>query len=947
MKSRILNVSPRAYIRDLDSKNVLPPIIRTGYQNELGVVNTPFDDNNTLIFTSSYVLAPYMVLSSSANFLTGDIYLNASLKDKAAYIYAPVKSSKLPAFQENSNPAGYTLGEENIGFPASIVQGFDSPERDKIAVTIDLTPSTEKKITRVSRADSIAAGASGEFYDTTQTGFVYFNFNSRTWDNIGETDPVTGDDLNYTSIFTSSNGLITNNNLTMLAQFCSTPGVAQTQNALGLGGKPLSTQALYTRAYNRIGEPTSIFEAPYAPKYHAKQTQSIKLSNFIKHPIVADRFTVELPVTARRIQNSSSIRTVDAGFARDIDNYVVFLYLQNRSNVTFDSVHDVSSSHRSLIGKQSFCFYNKPTFNLGVADEIIHPNGFSGSFTMPATVAKNAGERQISTIDANIRMTFRPQTFNQYHGGQSRYGAYNTATSTNDCVMLRHFWRGGQIASGTSTSFQRFSATVGYNTLNRMERYRASQGDIDPDLVSNEPSTRALRTSFWTSNLSASLDTFWLPSVQIASIITNDVDTPVILFPEDELVIGIDAGVHPFINDQEANSPAPDSLLTGQDTSHADVTGSMLTIRQEPAKLIIYGTEMLGGRERLPVLNQHLGSAAVSEDIHYDNAIVDQVDISPRIVFSGSYFDNIIRRGSSYGIGSVVGSYTTFYSDWDLYSGYSGTKWLGSFQRNLHLSDPNTVFYDTLMPDPRSIVAGIASASFPLSGVFKGPGGDGVYGTNTILIAQDPQRDFAFLNLRQSSSLDPVFLRRSFTYETSTAQQKRTSYVNVVLGIPAIAPNTPNYQGTSGNYLLYYNSLHPIVGTFGSGVKEKNYKGAASLRYGLLNPRQKGTTYIFRRDRYGQLRDMLEQSRDTKAQYTINGKPSIISPITAIFVSASSDTPADPLRTQCSNVSAECTSSVPYMDAVVRNRGTSPPAAVLRIGPNNLLFGVTGSFSMQ
>jgi hypothetical protein len=97
------------------------------------------------------------------------------------------------------------------------------------------------------------------------------------------------------------------------------------------------------------------------------------------------------------------------------------------------------------------------------------------------------------------------------------------------------------------------------------------------------------------------------------------------------------------------------------------------------------------------------------------------------------------------------------------------------------------------------------------------------------------------------------------------------------------------------------------------------------------------------------MRDMLEQPRDGKLVFTNKGKENITQAVVvATFVSSSSDIVTDAIYTQCSNLSSECTSSVPFIDDnQTHNRGNDVPAFLPIFGANNLLFGVTGSFGAQ
>lgn len=86
-------------------------------------------------------------------------------------------------------------------------------------------------------------------------------------------------------------------------------------------------------------------------------------------------------------------------------------------------------------------------------------------------------------------------------------------------------------------------------------------------------------------------------------------------------------------------------------------------------------------------------------------------------------------------------------------------------------------------------------------------------------------------------------------------------------------------------------------------------------RYGMLSAFPMYTMTIFRRSRYGQFRDMLEQRLDGKF-YDQGVKES---PVQVKFYDARGKF-TDPLRTLSSNLSLEATSSVPYVDEVSRNR---------------------------
>ena len=98
-------------------------------------------------------------------------------------------------------------------------------------------------------------------------------------------------------------------------------------------------------------------------------------------------------------------------------------------------------------------------------------------------------------------------------------------------------------------------------------------------------------------------------------------------------------------------------------------------------------------------------------------------------------------------------------------------------------------------------------------------------------------------------------------------------------------------------------------------------------KYGIQNGFAENTNSVFRRDRFGQFRDMLEQRTDgkfykktdsvTRAYFGTNTNDS---PIQVRFVDSEGNI-VEPHTTNCSNLHFEATSSLPYFDdGILRNR---------------------------
>jgi hypothetical protein len=108
---------------------------------------------------------------------------------------------------------------------------------------------------------------------------------------------------------------------------------------------------------------------------------------------------------------------------------------------------------------------------------------------------------------------------------------------------------------------------------------------------------------------------------------------------------------------------------------------------------------------------------------------------------------------------------------------------------------------------------------------------------------------------------------------------------------------------------------------------------ARGHRYGILSTRPLVSSAVFRHDKYGQFRDMLEQRLDSRfwSSQDVRGntKEASVSDaiVTAYFVDqADGITLVSPSATDSSNLSLYATSSIPYIDGVSRNAPTGSTA---------------------
>jgi hypothetical protein len=116
-------------------------------------------------------------------------------------------------------------------------------------------------------------------------------------------------------------------------------------------------------------------------------------------------------------------------------------------------------------------------------------------------------------------------------------------------------------------------------------------------------------------------------------------DSLYLLFPEDELVFGIDAGFYPTLVNDASLGVVSDLPEGYEDVVNNNTNGSLI-IPPGTARVILYGSLIRNGRELLPTLNQNLTSNSVHEAIH--EIITDQFQIEQNSIYSGSYIDNYV-----------------------------------------------------------------------------------------------------------------------------------------------------------------------------------------------------------------------------------------------------------------------------------------------------------------
>lgn len=176
----------------------------------------------------------------------------------------------------------------------------------------------------------------------------------------------------------------------VMSQFCWSPQ---------FGYYVAHVEHLKQTGYGRVGWPTSFFGAPNAPKYHAYDHETIKLSDYINRPFILKRIEMKVPVKSVRrfgvnpgepspYAVSGNEYENQISNKKDIDNYVFFVYRQRRVSRNRDSSEDRNTSKRYLIASASVCYVNSASFGGAWKDKFYEPRA-SGGWSSVKTLSES------------------------------------------------------------------------------------------------------------------------------------------------------------------------------------------------------------------------------------------------------------------------------------------------------------------------------------------------------------------------------------------------------------------------------------------------------------------------------------------------------------------------------------------------------------------------------
>lgn len=450
--------------------------------------------------------------------------------------------------------------------------------------------------------------------------------------------------------------------------------------------------------------------------------------------------------------------------------------------------------------------------------------------------------------------------------------------------------------------------------------------------------------------------------------ITNTTSSPYLLMPGDKLTLAL-SKMRPAL---ASNGYDPISGLQTLDIFN-DGLEHDVWVNTGSIKVTFYGSLLREGAEYHDTLNQNLDTDIVHDVIGGD-AVLDQYDVEYSYSLSGSYVDDYVTgslvslvdrnlvtglRGrvfsrlnaASAGFPQDVISRSDSLQPW--------TEKVGQF-RFLNLLNEEERLYDSMTPNISEILS-LNEKSIGYSELESITAGKNVgvlyfndSNGNPILVDDIWHRNFPFSPIYAGLSrqlISNMQLRTSIDTNGNNIPEKKIDILVMSFGQGIYFKDAPindneeilNLSDTDVSK-LFFGFGEVSNGSWNNipGHREKQgsvYKIGPIIRgwkYGLCSGTPAYSSVVFRRDRYGQFRDMLEQRINTVFRFkrivygrganfvdrTLITNP----PVTVKFINplASGNPITDPSLTLSQNLSPHVTSSLPYFDGEARNRGDLP-----------------------
>ena len=862
-KSGIVSNPPRVMLHDQDVRTgSYPTIMRTGDPDFSGKFASTFDDTNTIIFDTGEKLYPTNLFARH-KFVSGGV----ATPNRLGGITAQGNSTAGVADAH----VVFTPGENISPFEESKLYIDNDSQFYATGTTSGTLPGFDQRLSSMAQLQFVLSADQTTMTSDPDhnTGMFYYGFESGRWEKIGREINITG----HTNTGRGSGSLE--------VQTC---GFSPTTN------QDAGFNQYFTASIGGIGMPIDNFGFPFHTKFHATSSQTYCLSASMTESFLLQKIVYEGPIGF-----GANTRNFDAG------HFFMLLQSPDVYSLTVPTITNVTVATLSASCPADTQISNTITKHVTDSRRLI-------TFSNIGVIAKNfTGSDTTSAIrtgfSASCDALFDSEADNKITlTYQSRRIEFFPKVAEKNLNMMYGELAPTSGSTGNSSVgiFRNFGGRAGYFTADG----------------------RSFIKPFPAAAVGAKVAADDHPSLMITPYETPFVESPVILNPDDKIVFGWEAG--------------RDFESTGQGN-----TGGNLLVGD--AKITFYGSLL---RNNLPVdviTNQPLTSDAIHEDLHYNNSVLDQWDVEPFGSLSGSYVDLVIT-GSMLALDSldnlVPEAPDVRQVAYSVAAGQAGPS--GSMQRFVRLTDQRGTLYDSYPPDVLATldILGYGAGSISDVGsatIMPGVPGMGFSSRGVIpfwwFIPAYEKNEKRFLAagfgnppIQTYNSSDTDLGSAQYVIDdvyllTDTDLVSHSGYVSndrgdVVKGSKALRNQRKALWG-------FGDSLNraPIFEL--SNVSPKRWRPVIrGYKYGLAGIFGSSVDARFRRDRYGQFRDMLDQRKfpATIAAGTVEY------PVSINFVpqDTTSGGQSSPEKTHSQNLSRFATSSLPYYDGQTKDRADNP-----------------------
>jgi len=899
--SGIISNPTRIMLQDQDNHTgSYPTLARTGDPDFLGTYPSRFDDTNTIVFsTDSNIIYPTGLPESGpgSKFISGGVATPNALQGlkTVGSCSAGIADTHISFTPGESitpfNESRVTLDNETAfyttGTASGTLPGFAQRLSSKTILTIDINPT---ETTRVALSTGTLPNAEG-LAEGVNSGLAYFNFQQKKWEIVG--DLTTGSNVDYLN---KDQAVVTGSMLSIIpAEYIGT-------NLATWDMQPFN---------GGLGGPTDVAGFPYATKFNATSSQLYNTTASITAPFLLEKVEMRF---------SGVIGTYPVLAASEQMQITTFMLVLQREQPVTASVETFFETYRYNVDKLEV---TGTTFDSNTDKSIIWYGRIGTYFT------------HSFATEAALSSSF-PGTWSAADLWLPQGGAYPTGsfvlrgTPNIPCKQPRvgaAFFGRGYGAGTPGTLFGRQKG--GRDLRDRADGRSFIRSVIGSQVVSSSVSFMALAAGGY---------------IPFDAYLHESRESPFVLLPGDKLVL---MHSHQGAVGDPASANAPSEVNIAKEyVNNLEPGGGTLTL---------FGSLL---QDNLPVeqkSNQPLTSDAIHEDLHYDNPVYDQWDVEPEQALTGSYVDLIIT-GTMFATGAD-GSYGNPAVDnvrgvvASVARGQAGTT--GSLQRFVRLTDSIGTVYDSYPPNALEVIkasgkglfgtalsnAAIAVGAPTGSYYIHALGGQDLSGSDTQWYMRPAyeikhQRFLAqsFRGTRLSvfdgdnelegagevKQLDTAYIFGSGSaYGIATvSSDERGNYIDS----PGARKNTTRWLWGFGDGAYNLPTPDLKVSAFGFFISTPIMRG---YKYGLGGIFGSRVDSRWRRDRFGQFRDMLEQR---KYPVTLDSKGGLSYPVEIIFVpqdSQSGET-TDPAKTHSQNLDTYATSTMPYYDGQVKDRLDNP-----------------------